>query len=107
MISSDVTLWAVLNGCVLGLLVGWASTHVQAAQAAYAQPYAQPYDQAAAQDIGVKGRLINLISAVRTLMRGMPAVFIAQDVSLMFTSFSVPLIAFNIAIIGYELVLGG
>ena len=51
--------------------VGWASTHVQAAQAAYAQPYSQPYEQpGGAQDVGVKGRLINLISAVRTLMRG-------------------------------------
>lgn len=64
----------VKNGtyqCSLYGLVGWASTNVQA-QAAYAQPYAQPYDQMGAQqEIGVKGRLINLISAVRTLMRGM------------------------------------
>ena len=50
-------------------IVGWASTQVQAQQAGYAQPYAQPYDQTGMQDIGVKGRLINLISAVRTLMR--------------------------------------
>lgn len=80
---------------------------MQAAQAAYAQPYAQPYDQAAAQDIGVKGRLINLISAVRTLMRGTSHISVAQDISLTCFVYSVPLIAFNIAIIGYELVLGG
>ncbi|KAI0772612.1 Yos1-like protein [Irpex lacteus] len=69
--------------------IGWASTHVQAgqAQAAYAQGYGQPYDQQG-QDVGMKGRLINLISAVRTLMR-------------------IPLIAFNLVIIGYELILGG
>jgi hypothetical protein len=39
------------------------------------------------QDVGVKGRLINLISAVRTVMR-------------------IPLIGFNIVVIIYELILG-
>lgn len=39
------------------------------------------------QDIGVKGRLINLISAVRTVMR-------------------IPLIGINIVVIIYELILG-
>ncbi|KAI0092071.1 Yos1-like protein [Irpex rosettiformis] len=70
--------------------IGWASTHVQAGQtqAGYAQGYGQPYDQQGGQDIGMKGRLINLISAVRTLMR-------------------IPLIALNLVIIGYELILGG
>ncbi|KAJ3531834.1 hypothetical protein NM688_g7515 [Phlebia brevispora] len=77
---------AVLNEDRFLARIGWASTHVQAA---YAQPYAQPYDQTGAQqDISVKGRLINLISAVRTLMR-------------------VPLIAVNLGIIVYELILGG
>lgn len=40
--------------------------------AGYNQPYAQPYDQAGfagGQDVGMKGRLINLIGAVRTLLR--------------------------------------
>jgi len=71
--------------------IGWASTPVQAGAAGYNQPYAQPYDQsgyAGQQDVGVKGRMINLISAVRTLMR-------------------IPLIGLNIVIIGYELILGG
>lgn len=52
--------------------VGWSSSQAQPMSQNFAQPYAQPYDQAAyagGQDIGVKGRLINLISAVRTLMR--------------------------------------
>ncbi|KAI0347196.1 Yos1-like protein [Trametopsis cervina] len=70
--------------------IGWASTQVQAgqAQAGYGQAYGQAYDQAGQSDIGMKGRLINLISAVRTLMR-------------------IPLIALNLVIIGYELILGG
>lgn len=40
--------------------------------AGYNQPYQQPYDQAAFagnQDVGMKARLINLIGAVRTLLR--------------------------------------
>ncbi|KAI0053634.1 Yos1 protein [Auriscalpium vulgare] len=56
--------------------------------------FQQPFDQTGAfgnaagtYDVGVKGRIINLISAVRTLMR-------------------IPLIGFNIVVIGYELVLG-
>lgn len=54
--------------CIFRCAVGWASTQVQAGQAGYGQGYAQPYDQQG-QDVGMKGRLINLISAVRTLMR--------------------------------------
>ncbi|KAI9513336.1 Yos1-like protein [Russula earlei] len=51
--------------------------------------FQQNYDQSAgyAQDIGVKGRLITLISAVRTVMR-------------------IPLIGVNIIVIIYELILG-
>ncbi|KAI0796786.1 ER-to-golgi transport membrane protein [Abortiporus biennis] len=71
--------------------IGWASTQVQA-NAGYNQPYAQPYDQTGyptgQEDIGMKGRMINLISAVRTLMR-------------------IPLIGVNLVIIVYELILGG
>ncbi|GJE84126.1 Yos1-like protein [Phanerochaete sordida] len=69
--------------------IGWASTQVQAQQAGYAQQYAQPYDQTglAGQDIGIKARLINLISAVRTLMR-------------------IPLISVNLVVILYELFWG-
>ena len=77
----------VLNLYVIGLLlldigtlfllharrsVGWSTAQPQPANQGFGQPYAQPYDQqgiAAGQDIGVKGRIINLISAVRTLMR--------------------------------------
>jgi len=68
--------------------IGWSSVPVQPGPG-YNQPYAQPYDQnGGPQDVGVKGRLINLISAVRTLMR-------------------IPLIVFNVVVIVYELILGG
>lgn len=52
-------------------LVGWGSSQMQAGNPGFGQPYAQPYqrDPYGGQDIGVKGRLINLIGAVRTLMR--------------------------------------
>ncbi|KAI0254751.1 Yos1-like protein [Lactifluus subvellereus] len=54
--------------------------------------FQQNYDQSGGygnpvQDIGMKGRLINLISAVRTVMR-------------------IPLIGINIVVIIYELILG-
>ncbi|KAI0775926.1 Yos1-like protein [Trametes elegans] len=71
--------------------IGWSTQQPQPTNSSFGQPYAQPYDQAAypgGQDVGLKGRLINLISAVRTLMR-------------------IPLIGLNLVIIGYELVLGG
>ncbi|KAG2141694.1 Yos1-like protein [Suillus bovinus] len=58
--------------------IGWSS--VQNPNAGYG--YTQQ------QDAGVKVRLINLISAVRTLMR-------------------IPLIGLNLVIIVYELILGG
>ncbi|RDX55481.1 Yos1-like protein, partial [Polyporus arcularius HHB13444] len=71
--------------------IGWSSSQPQPTSQNFAQPYAQPYDQAAyagGQDVGVKARLINLIGAVRTLMR-------------------IPLIGLNLVVIGYELILGG
>jgi len=66
--------------------IGWSSAQVQMVN----QPYAQPYDQPGypGQDASMKARLINLIGAVRTLMR-------------------IPLIGVNLVIIGYELILGG
>ncbi|KAH9951688.1 Yos1-like protein [Amylocystis lapponica] len=70
--------------------IGWSSSQAPAANVGFAQPYAQPYDQTGypgGQDMGVKGRLINLISAVRTLLR-------------------IPLIGLNLVIIIYEIVLG-
>ncbi|KAG9016114.1 hypothetical protein FRB93_011588 [Tulasnella sp. JGI-2019a] len=60
--------------------IGWSSN----------QPVAPSYDQSGFGEQGlpnVKARLINLISAIRTLMR-------------------IPLIAINITIIMYELALG-
>ena len=53
-------------------LVGWTT---QAQQLAAQQSYTQPYDPYSGvggpqQDVGVKVKLVNLIGAVRTLMRG-------------------------------------
>lgn len=51
-------------------LVGWSSTQPAAnINANFHQPYDQTGYSAAQPDIGVKGRMINLIGAVRTLMR--------------------------------------
>jgi len=63
--------------------IGWSASQPQNANAGY-----QQYDQQAYGDVGIKAKLIDLISAVRTLMR-------------------IPLIGFNIIIIVYELILGG
>ena len=51
------------------ITVGWSSTQPASVNAAFQQPYVQPGFDAGQPDIGVKNRLINLISAVRTLMR--------------------------------------
>lgn len=56
-------------------IVGWTSKSTQSAQQnVYHQPY-DPYSgigmNGPGQDIGVKAKLVNLIGAVRTLMRGM------------------------------------
>ncbi|KAI0322440.1 Yos1-like protein [Amylostereum chailletii] len=59
-----------------------------------------------AQDIGVKGRIINLISAVRTLMRSMYMVHIFYNSSAHMLSPPVPLIGINLVVIVYELILG-
>ncbi|TBU32899.1 Yos1-like protein [Dichomitus squalens] len=70
--------------------IGWSTAQAQSVNQGFGQPYAQSYEQqgyAAGQDIGVKGRIINLISAVRTLMR-------------------IPLIGLNLVIIIYEVLWG-
>jgi len=71
---------AVLNEERFLARIGWLSSSAQ-----------QPYDQhgygAVQGDVGVKARMVDLISAVRTLMR-------------------IPLIAGNMIVIFYELALG-
>ncbi|KII95218.1 hypothetical protein PLICRDRAFT_97236 [Plicaturopsis crispa FD-325 SS-3] len=68
--------------------IGWAANQPQVANNAFHQPYDQTgYGGGAQPDVGMKIRLINLITAVRTVMR-------------------IPLIGFNILIIIYELLLG-
>ncbi|KAG2056436.1 Yos1-like protein [Suillus hirtellus] len=86
--------------------IGWSS--VQNPNAAGFQP---PYDQSGygytqQQDAGVKVRLINLISAVRTLMRSKWLNPPVGTDTLMFLH-KVPLIGLNLVIIVYELILGG
>ncbi|KAF8736200.1 hypothetical protein AX14_000756 [Amanita brunnescens Koide BX004] len=77
---------AVLNEERFLARIGWLSTPQQPRDA---NSVYQAYDQSGyGQDAGIKARLIDLISAVRTLMR-------------------IPLIAINIIVIIYELLLGG
>lgn len=85
-------------------LVGWASTPAQPGNG-YAQPYDQSGYATGQQDIGVKGRIINLISAVRTLMRSMCTLFLPAFSHLL-TCLTVPLIGINLVIIGYEMIAG-
>ncbi|EJD48442.1 Yos1-like protein [Auricularia subglabra TFB-10046 SS5] len=75
--------------------IGWSSAQAQAQiqqQQSYSQqPYGDPnlgFGNPGAGEVGVKVKLISLIGAVRTLMR-------------------IPLIAFNLIFILYELLLGG
>lgn len=53
----------------------------------------------------MKGRLIILISAVRTLMRSESCLRFLHGIPTY--AASVPLIGLNLVIIGYELILGG
>lgn len=68
--------------------IGWSSAPPQNVNAGFQQPYDQTGGFGGGQDIGVKARIINLIGAVRTLMR-------------------IPLIGLNLVVIIYELILGG
>jgi len=80
---------AILNEERFLARIGWTSQAQRAQQAGYHQPYDAYAGSSGSQaDIGVKGNLVNLIGAVRTLMR-------------------VPLIFINVAVIIYELILGG
>ncbi len=86
--------------------VGWLSTPQQPRDT---NSVYQAYDQSgygATQDVGIKARLIDLISAVRTLMRSTSHVSSTyrQKSS---TKMTVPLIIINIIVIIYELLLGG
>lgn len=79
----------------------------QAAAAAYNQPYGQGYDQTGyggQQDIGPKARIINLIGAVRTLMRSESIPHPVPSYLAWTNSPAVPLIALNLIIIAYELI---
>ncbi|CCL99424.1 uncharacterized protein FIBRA_01442 [Fibroporia radiculosa] len=52
--------------------IGWSSVQPPTGAAGFSQSYGPAYDSAGyqgGQDISMKARLINLISAVRTLMR--------------------------------------
>ncbi|KAF7776161.1 hypothetical protein Agabi119p4_4554 [Agaricus bisporus var. burnettii] len=79
---------AILNEERFLARIGWVSTsrlRTHSANAGYNHPYEQ--NGYGNEDVGIKARLIDLIGAVRTLMR-------------------IPLIAINVAVILYELVWG-
>jgi hypothetical protein len=86
--------------CVIGNLleiVGWSSS--QAAQQTY-----NGYEQTAEE--GIKSRLVYLITAIRTLLRSEHAIAPYPSHSHR-QILTVPLIAINVIVIVYELVLGG
>ncbi|KIY49186.1 Yos1-like protein [Fistulina hepatica ATCC 64428] len=68
--------------------IGWSSSTRQNQNAGFQQPYDQSSYGVNQQEPGIKDRMIDLIAAVRTLLR-------------------IPLIAINIIVIIYELILGG
>jgi len=67
--------------------IGWSSAPPSNVNAGFHQPYDQTGYGVAQPDVGVKVRLINLIGAVRTLMR-------------------IPLIGLNLVVIVYQVLLG-
>lgn len=86
--------------------VGWLPTPQQPRDV---NPVYQGYDQsgyATTQDAEIKARLIDLISAVRTLMRSTSPQFLSLE-RLNESKPTVPLIVINIIFIVYELLLGG
>jgi len=98
---------ARLTHCLRIITVGWGSGQAQAAAAAYNQPYGNGYDQAGyggQQDIGPKARIINLIGAVRTLMRSTSLLHLNAIHSTWTNHPVVPLIGLNLIIIVYELI---
>jgi hypothetical protein len=78
---------AILNEDRFLARIGWSSTQPSNVNAAFHQPYDQTGYGVAQPDVGVKVRLINLIGAVRTLMR-------------------IPLIGLNLVVIIYQVLLG-
>ncbi|KAF8524609.1 Yos1-like protein [Hysterangium stoloniferum] len=90
--------------------IGWSTQQAQPGQQGFAQPY-DAYGGGATQgDISMKGKMINLIGAVRTLMRSELCCHKGAHVFNLLICFSVlftvPLIGINLVIIVYELVLG-
>lgn len=87
-------------------VVGWSTQQSQIGQAGFAQPYdAYGGGGGAGQgELSIKAKIINLISAVRTLMRS------ESMLGLYFSTtnnyFSVPLIGVNFVWVTYELLLG-
>ncbi|KAI6003982.1 Yos1-like protein [Pisolithus albus] len=75
--------------------IGWSSVQPHSTNVGYQHSFDQNGYGYGQQDVGVKVRIINLISAVRTLMRSKRACV------------QVPLIGLNLVVIVYELVLGG
>lgn len=86
-----VNAMAILNEERFLARIGWTTsqTHRGQQQSAYHQPYDAYAGMGGPQaDVSVKEKLVNLIGAVRTVMR-------------------VPLIFINVGVIIYEILLGG
>jgi immediate early response 3-interacting protein 1 len=84
-------------------LVGWVSPSRQIREGnAYQQTYDQNGYGGGQAELGIKARLIDLISAVRTLMR---STCHSCNARYLLNQSTVPLIAINTLVILYELVI--
>ena len=88
------------------IVVGWASTPSQAMNAAYNPPYDQNVYGGVQGQAGIKAGMINLLSAVRTVMRSAFALIFARIAASTDVRSAVPLIGLNIVVIIYQLLLG-
>ncbi|EIW76104.1 Yos1-like protein [Coniophora puteana RWD-64-598 SS2] len=86
--------------------IGWSTAQPQNPNGGFQQTYDQS-SYGGQQDVGVKGQLINLISAVRTLMRSTRCVYIVVVKLADNHNLSVPLIGVNLVVIVYEVLWGG
>src|SRR5438477_12645301 len=93
--------------------VGWVSTQSQAVNAGFSQAYdPNVYGGVQAQgkgqgQVGIKAGMINLLAAVRTVMRSASSPNLSLRSNILTCGLSaVPLIGLNIVVIIYELILG-
>ena len=102
----DTVFALVCRGLNPSIAVGWASTPSQAMNAAYNPSYDQNVYGGVQGQAGVKAGVINLLSAVRTVMRSAFALIVARVAASTDVRSAVPLIGLNIVVIIYQLLLG-